>query len=990
MKSSVKSPVPVSDPTTNATVDSSPVTSTRAPLRRHIPIIGLYTLLTLILTWPLVNQITTHVPGVAQWAFDESTFLWNVWYFKHTVVDQLSSPLHTELIWYPLGIDLILYTYNFFHALLAQPAMLAVNLPFGSNLALLISTILSGYGTFLLVRYLLGSGWAGLPRLTTGASMLAAFGAGLLYAFASNRAIYATLGHYDMVTTQWIPFYALALLRALDGRLSTRRRGQAALWAGLFMALNGLAEMITALFLAIFTLIVLFVILLDLLAKRYKERTHQEAPSAPYALPHASIVSIITMLLLLGVAAFAIWSPVLIPILTQFLTSDFSLVGWGEAIPLSVDFLGFFTPTILHPLWGGDLVTELRRVMFRAQGFTDTGFQDINTVFLGWTAIALSLLALIRYRKRVRLWGWTAITFGLFCLGPFLQINGRYRFDLDGIEATFPLPFVILHYLPIIKANRAPNRNSVLLMLGLAVLVGYSLAWLLQTRRGQESVQLLRRPQVWLAGLLCGLLVFEHLALPLPMSDARIPAVYETIAADPGNISVMQLPLGWRNSFGPFGPEKTLLQYYQTVHGKPMIGGNISRAPEFKMEYFKRIPLFAVLRDIQFGDEPDPTLVEAARDQAAELMYLYNTAYVLLYPPIPDRPPFSDHWQASWEFTKETLPLEDKPFWAQDGIEAYRVIQPAGDDSFTLDLGTPATYAYRGEGWDIAETEIMGTEATGEITAIWATADNTYPASRVFIPLRQVDTDASYQVSVQLQPFTYPGSTEQSATLTVNGTHFATQPLTNEWQTVTWEIPGSLLIDGLNRFELAWGYSAIPREVFGGSRAIGSTGVELPLDTEIKAFADGGYIALFDEVDGTQSDGSAGRQGINVTVIDPTTGTVLDKKGFDTTASSNESLLLADYLNAIPNGQIILVASYGEAWHDLTDDAMVALQGLGIDVTLEEMQGNYLAAVGVQGAIPGSAAWVLHEADAYLGLTLNRDRRDLSAAVDWIRVEPLP
>src|SRR5690554_1294054 len=99
----------------------------RSSLRRHALVLTLYSVLTLALSWPLAARLTTHVPGIAQWAFDESTFLWNVWYFKHALVDQLSSPLHSELIWYPLGIDLILYTYNYFHALLVQPLMLAAN-----------------------------------------------------------------------------------------------------------------------------------------------------------------------------------------------------------------------------------------------------------------------------------------------------------------------------------------------------------------------------------------------------------------------------------------------------------------------------------------------------------------------------------------------------------------------------------------------------------------------------------------------------------------------------------------------------------------------------------------------------------------------------------------------------------------------------------------------------------------------------------------------
>jgi hypothetical protein len=239
---------------------------------------------------------------------------------------------------------------------------------------------------------------------------------------------------------------------------------------------------------------------------------------------------------------------------------------------------------------------------------------------------------------------------------------------------------------------------------------------------------------------------------------------------------------------------------------------------------------------------------------------------------------------------------------------------------------------------------------------------------------------------VQLHPYAYPGAPQQSATLAVNGTGFATQLVAPTWQTLTWELPGALLINGLNRLELTWGYSTVPRVVEGGSRMIGATGTELPIDAELKAFADGGYIALFDG-EGTQSDGSAGRRGVNVTVINPITGDVLDMKGFDTTASTQESLLLTEYLAGLAAGQIILVATYGEAWNDLTQEAVAELQDFGINVTLEEMQGNYLAAAGVQGAAAGSGVWTVHETEAFVGISLNRDRRSLTAAVDWVTVE---
>ena len=171
-----------------------------------------------------------------------------------------------------------------------------------------------------------------------------------------------------------------------------------------------------------------------------------------------------------------------------------------------------------------------------------------------------------------------------------------------------------------VNANRAPNRHSVILMLALAVLAACGAAWLAAVEQASRAY---RAPALRFAGeehqaleraiginrrlnqlapgrFYCPrspacspvAIVIEHLAVPLPTTDVRVPEVYRQIAAEPGQFTILQLPLGWRNSFGVLGSERTLLQYYQTVHGKPIIGGNISRAPAFKMDYFGRIPLF--------------------------------------------------------------------------------------------------------------------------------------------------------------------------------------------------------------------------------------------------------------------------------------------------------------------------------------------------------------------------------------------------------------
>ena len=451
----------------------------RRRLRVSWTALGLYAFLALLMSWPVVTVLGSRVPGTATWAFDESTFVWNIWYFKHALLDLRTSPLHSGLIWYPLGIDLILYTYNFFNALIALPLQLAFNLPTASNLSLLFATTMSGFGTYLLACYVLRAACsvtddprtsAQPPRGTYHASRfthyvlhLAAFLAGLIYAFASNRAIYAALGHYDMVTTQWLPFYALYLLKTLrEPKLKN------AVLAGLFFAMAALAEMIFASFLGLFTAIIVL------------------AVWRPWRLRWSAF----GRLALAMAVAVLIWSPVLVPIAREFLTGDYALTGWGESVKLSADAVGLVTPTALNPIAraarlfrdAGAAQADSWTAALRAVEEGKGRFSDINTVFLGYVTLALAVLGAWVGRKRLRPWIWSALVFGVLALGPLLQINGRYRFSLDNMlpeGVTFPLPFTLLHFIPFINGNRAPNRNSAILMLTLAVLAGYGAAWLL-------------------------------------------------------------------------------------------------------------------------------------------------------------------------------------------------------------------------------------------------------------------------------------------------------------------------------------------------------------------------------------------------------------------------------------------------------------------------------------------------------------------------------
>ena len=479
-----------------------------------------------------------------------------------------------------------------------------------------------------------------------------------------------------------------------------------------------------------------------------------------------------------------------------------------------------------------------------------------------------------------------------------------------------------------------------------------------------------------LAVLLAGAVLFEHLAVPMPLTDSRVPAPYRAIAQEPGDFTLMQLPMGWRNGFGVFGAEDTRVEWYQSVHGKPILGGNTSRNPAFKLEYFKRLPLLQAITGLEQYQPPDEATDQAARASAAELMALWNVRYLTFNPPVPQRFPYADTWQSTRDYVLDVVPVDPQPVWDEDGVQVYAVRQAPVLFPFELDLGSRDTNAYRGPGWSVDEGDIAG--ANG----IWVDGEN----AEVYLPLR-FDDPQPLQLVLRVQPFAYPNAPEQTLSAEFNGVDLGKQSLAAGWQELRFTVPAEATRSGLNRLWLYFGDSARPLDVLPGQGVIGSTGVVLPVDVEINSGGvaqDIAFIAVTDP-DGISMDASAGRRGYNLTAIDPRTGKVLDKRGFDTWANTAEADRLAEFVEGLPAGTIVLGATRDDASRFLTDRAVAALAGLGSAVDLRTTPGFGHALIGVQGAAAGTAAEVSGQEGAYLRLA--SDRRSLAAAVDWVRLE---
>ncbi len=197
------------------------------PYRSDVIALVAYLVLALVLTYPLILHFTTYVAGDGS---DDPALAWNLWWVPYSILQLHSSPIYTQHMFYPIGLDLAFYTLTYLNAFLAVPFQYASNLVAAANINLLLSFGLSGFGTYLLVKYLFQvSGFRfqeeGHKTDNWKLETLSAFAAGAVYAFSSNKLLYASLGQFNIASSQWIPFYVLFLLKLMaDGRRATADR----------------------------------------------------------------------------------------------------------------------------------------------------------------------------------------------------------------------------------------------------------------------------------------------------------------------------------------------------------------------------------------------------------------------------------------------------------------------------------------------------------------------------------------------------------------------------------------------------------------------------------------------------------------------------------------------------------------------------------------------------------------------------------------------
>jgi hypothetical protein len=869
-----------------------------------------YTLLALLLTWPVASKFGTHVPGDGA---DDPPLTWNLWWVRYALLEEGSNPFDSDYLFYPLGINLAFYTLTVLNGLLSIPLQLTVGLIPASNLILLSSFALSGYGAFLLASYILSAlqpahdpqGARSHADRRRRQRTLAAFVAGMLYAFASSKLAYAALGQWNIASSQWIPFYALYLFKM--GEHPHRRRY--AFFAGILLVMQAYAELTYATFLVLFTAL--------WAAWRLWAAIQEARLDSSWRTSLHRYGSLLIGLAMVGILFVVGLSPVLAMMLPDLMAEgDIFVEGSGFADVFSADFIGFLIPSSLHPALGS--LVEL----------FSFDYEVGQHIYVGYSVLVLVLVgAIMGWRQAhsptggtrtfpVRYWILSAIFFWLLALGPTLRINGH--------DTALPLPFAAVSRLPFFSGNRYPSRYSVMLVLSLSMLVTNGLVVMLE--RGSSRFAGLRQVggRRVIALLLVGLLLFEHLSVPLPLSDMEVPKIYQTIADErPGDYTLLDLPVAWRNGFRVTGTQHPIImfeQYYQTVHGKRILAGNTSRNPPLKFQYFTEAPVINSLIALETGYEVDAAISENDRRLAALVLRFFSIEVIVVHPEFtgPGMIPYLE----------TTFPV--RRLYADETLTAYEVELPPWPEQWIVDADDELSRLSYAEGWGVPARGVN-----------WAQRRS----ARLLVPLNGQPQRMTFRV--------YTPGAGQRVDLELNGQVAAEVDLAQGWSEHEIRLPGSLVQAGLNEIWLRFETLFPADETSLAPRIIGDTGAASPVSLVVRSagqeVGDYGYIYA----DGRNV--SANQIGYNVAVFSAKDGHLEQAASFDTHWDPAASQSLAEFFAGIAPGRIVAVAAADEASRLLGQEAVDALHGIGATGDLRNKTRWGQAIIGVQGALPGTA-----------------------------------
>jgi hypothetical protein len=229
---------------------------------------------------------------------------------------------------------------------------------------------------------------------------------------------------------------------------------------------------------------------------------------------------------------------------------------------------------------------------------------------LGGYELALALVAgvlLVKREPRLRFWLSATTVFLVLALGPQLKFT------------TMPLPFALFQLFGPLEHFRMPSRLTIPAMIGVAAVGAIVLDRILTSRMASRAGAVV-------AALLIVRLMLAAAQHPLATQQFPAYAVYHHISAGAQEGAVIEVPFGIRSGLDRIGSGGEALQYYQQVHGRPILNATVGRLPPSVFEWYRQRPSLMVLAGVNVDATDDALL----RD-FTEVLDVTDAAYVLIH-----------------------------------------------------------------------------------------------------------------------------------------------------------------------------------------------------------------------------------------------------------------------------------------------------------------------------------------------------------------------
>jgi len=509
----------------------------------------LYTILTIVMTWPLVTRMSHSMVGQVG---DNIYFVWMIGWMKKALFDLGVNPFNIWFLNYPQGWNLAYTEITPLQLAIALPFSLTGNPIFAYNMALMLSFILAGLTMYLWVRDFSGKEY---PALL----------AGMVYAFLPYHMAHFLIGHLNLMGIQWFPlfFWGLFDLLGLRGaHVNFEKHGswwKSALLAGISLGLIGL----TSQYFLYMTLIISVCIVICYLLFFARKRIFT--------------IDFWKKMLVMGLFSLPLVLAAILPYLSLMQQGglpdrDLEVVRRFSASASPLDFL---LPSTDHFLWGGWIGDHFNRELWVE-----------CTLYIGFCAAILILIFAIK-RKILNLYplGWLlaigAFVSFILALGPDLRWENEIFVVtlpelLKGIlgrnRVHVPLPGLFLFkYFPLYAKLRAFARFGVFLLTFSSFAAGLGATWLF------SKINLRWRPALFI--FLTGLILLDFYPGVYTQFTVVQPRQVDIwLAEQPGDGALIQMPF-------VKGEDQEQI-YYTLIHEKPFVGGFFNAFPP---EQYQRV-----------------------------------------------------------------------------------------------------------------------------------------------------------------------------------------------------------------------------------------------------------------------------------------------------------------------------------------------------------------------------------------------------------------